>query len=236
MNIEVCASPDLSGLFDLEGKVAVVVDILRATSCMTAGIAEGVSAIRPVSDLEVCRGLMSEDYVGAAERNGAKVDGFDIGNSPFSYMDPEMKGAKVAVTTTNGTVAIERSKSAERIIIGSFLNLSSVASYVRKLGLDVVIVCAGWKGRPNLEDTLFAGALAEKLAGNYESSCDSLLMAKVLWEKAKLDLSALVYKSAHVARLKRLNIGKDIELCMEIDRYGVVPEVNAEGEIVKAIF
>lgn len=131
-NIDVCLSPELLHQYELRGKIAVVVDILRATSCMVSGLAAGVAAIKPLAELEVCRGLKQEGYFIAGERNGSKVEGFDIGNSPFEYMEPHLKGRKVAVTTTNGTLAISRSAEADQIIIGAFLNLGAVASYIQQ--------------------------------------------------------------------------------------------------------
>ena len=145
-NIAVCLTPELIHLFDLKGKTVVVVDILRATSCMVSGFANGIEKIKPVASLDECKELGKNGYLTAAERGGQKVEGFDMGNSPFSYMDPAIKGKKVAVTTTNGTLAISKSIGAEHILIGSFLNISRVAEEVRKLDKDVIIHCAGWKG------------------------------------------------------------------------------------------
>ena len=138
-NVEVCLSPQLIDLFDLKGKIVVVTDILRATSCMTTGIAHGVAQIKPVATLDECRELKKEGFFTAAERNGAKVEGFDIGNSPYSYMEEKFVGTKIATTTTNGTIAITKSTAADEVIIGSFLNLSTVAEHLIHTGKDVVI-------------------------------------------------------------------------------------------------
>ena len=231
-NIEICFSPDLMDRFDVKGKDVVVVDILRATSCITAGIASGVKSIRPVLDLEEAREFMKQGYLGAAERNGAKVDDFDIGNSPFSYMEKSCLGKKVVISTTNGTVAIHKSKEANRVLIASFLNLSAVANFFLNSSNDLIIVCSGWKGRVNFEDSIFAGALYSMLKTNYETNCDSVLISELLWENAKSDLFAIVKKSAHVQRLKKIGIEKDIKLCCEIDKYSIIPVLEGE-EIIK---
>ena len=230
--IDVCLSPELIHLYDLSGKVVVVVDILRATSCMTTGIAHGVKAIRPVSTLEECSALKEKGYITAAERGGQKVATFDIGNSPFSYMEEQVKGKKIGVTTTNGTLTINKSKSADEVIIGSFLNLTAVANYLNKQNKDVIIHCAGWQGRVNLEDTLYAGALAEKLGSTFQIDCDAARASLVLYEQAKNDLDGFLSKSSHVQRLKSFNIQKDITFCLTIDEYDVIP-VLREGELVK---
>ena len=231
--IDVCLSPLLIDVHDTSGKVAVVVDILRATSCMTAGIGSGISMIRPFADLESCRSMQHEGYLIAGERNGEKVEGFDLGNSPFDYMDaPE--GSRIAVTTTNGTVAIEKSMGADHVIIGSFLNIDAVSNWIRKKGKDVLIVCAGWKGKVNLEDTLFAGALMDRLQPEFSPSCDAPLVALHAYHGMKDNLLEHVQNSSHAQRLKRLNISRDIEYCLRENEFNVVP-VLKDGKLVASV-
>ena len=121
--IDVSLSPDLMHLYTVSDKTVVVVDILRATSCMTTAFAHGIKGIIPVADLKDCLALKSALVHTAGERDGKKVDGFDFGNSPFEYMNPKLTGKLIAFTTTNGTQAIVKSHGARHIIIGSFLNL-----------------------------------------------------------------------------------------------------------------
>jgi len=45
-----------------------------------------------------------------SERNGEKMPGFDKGNSPFEYAGDQVKGQRIAFTTTNGTQAIDKAK------------------------------------------------------------------------------------------------------------------------------
>jgi 2-phosphosulfolactate phosphatase len=229
--IEVCLSPELINLFDLKGKTVVVVDILRATSCMTTAFAHGIKSMKPVATLEECKELKYSGYFIAAERGGQKVDGFDIGNSPFSYMDEKLKGEKVAVTTTNGTLAITKSLSANNILIGSFLNIKAVAKEVITLNQDLVIHCAGWQGSVNAEDTLFAGALIDLLLEHFEVSTDDASVSQALFQWHKANLLAYVSQSAHAQRLQNFGIIKDIEFCMEVDKYDIVPYLK-DGEII----
>jgi 2-phosphosulfolactate phosphatase len=231
--IDVCLSPALIDLYPLNNRTVVIIDVLRATSCITTALASGVEGIIPVADLESCRAMRDDGYCAAGERNGEKVDGFDLGNSPFEYMNPSLAGKRIAFTTTNGTLAISRSVGAAEIILGSFLNLHAVVRYLKSDSRDILAVCAGWKGKINLEDTLFAGALVHELAGVAEPECDAPLMALHLYRQAKHDLSGFLQNSSHVRRLKRLNIEKDIAFCLETGRYDVVPIVR-EGVIVKA--
>ena len=230
-SIDVCLSPDLIHLYDLKGKIVVVVDILRATSCIVSGIASGVKEIIPFASLEDCRMMKAQGYYIAGERGGQKVEDFDIGNSPFSYMEDHLRGEKVAVTTTNGTQAIDKSLEAEEIIVGAFLNLSTVVEYLEARPNDVLIVCAGWKGRVNLEDTLFAGALVSSLESDYDFADDAVLVARSLFELSKENMSDLVKGSSHAKRLRKFNVIRDIEFCLTLDKFDVLP-ILKEGRIV----
>ena len=230
--IDVCLSPDLMHLYPVTDKIVVVADILRATSCMTAGIAHGVAGIRPFADLEKCRAMKHCGYFIAGERNGQKIDGFDLGNSPYDYKQQHLIGKNIAVTTTNGTLAIEKSKNAKMVVIGAFLNKQALADFLMEKNMDTLILCAGWKGKFNLEDTLFAGAMVEALQGRYHPSCDAPIAARTLYLEAKKDLSAYLSDSSHVQRLKRLNIEKDITYCLQENQLDCVP-VLKDGEIVK---
>jgi 2-phosphosulfolactate phosphatase len=230
--IEVCLSPDLLHLFDLKGQNVVVVDILRATSCMVTAFAHGIDGIIPVAKLEECKMLQSKGYLAAAERDGLKVEGFDLDNSPFSYM-ANLSGKTIAVTTTNGTQAIDKSKTANEILIGAFLNINSLANYLRQKTENVVIVCAGWKGNFNLEDTLFAGALISILKKEYEVNQDAAIAACSIYESQQDDLFGFVSQSQHVKRLARLDIIKDIEFCLSFDKYQVVPILQGEKLVLQ---
>ena len=231
-NIAVCLSPELIHLFELEGKTVVVVDILRATSCMTTAFAHNIKSMKPVSTLEECRSLKKDGYFIAAERGGEKVEGFDIGNSPFSYMEPSLAGEKVAVTTTNGTLAIVKSVQANNVLIGSFLNIKAVSKRIIQLDQNVIIHCAGWKGSVNAEDTLFAGALIDLLTGEFETNTDDASLAHSLYLLHRNSMLEYVAQSSHAQRLKGFGIMKDIEFCMEMDKYDVVPYLKGD-EIIK---
>ena len=229
--VDVCLTPDLMHLYDVKGQAVVVVDILRATSCMTTALASGVEAIAAFAKLDDCLAMKAEGYYTAGERDGKKVDGFDLGNSPFEYQDPKLKGQRIAFTTTNGTQAIVKSLGAAEIVIGSFLNISAVADHLNTLPNNVLIVCAGWKGKFNLEDTLFAGALIEKLKAVLKPACDSPLAAQHLYNASKNNLLEFLGNSSHVQRLAKLNIKKDIEFCLTHDVYTAVPTL--QGNLLK---
>ena len=228
--IDVCLSPELIHLYDVSDKTVVVVDILRATSCMVTAFAHGVESIVPIADEEECERMKLQGYVISGERNGQKIPGFDKGNSPFEYMDEHINGLKIAFTTTNGTQAIEKSKGAKQILIGSFLYLSAISRYLLMSDDNILVVCAGWKGKINLEDSLFAGALVDKLRKHIEPDCDAPLVAQELYLAAKDDMLKFLSASSHVKRLNRLNIHKDISFCLTPDQYHVIPSLK-KGEL-----
>lgn len=227
--IDVCLSPELLNLFNLNGKIVVVVDVLRATSCMVTALAEGVTEIYPVASLDECQSLAKKGYLTAAERGGEQVEGFDLGNSPLSYINKAYAGKKVAVTTTNGTLAITKSAPyAKSVIIGAFLNLSAVADYLRSQQEDVLILCAAWKGKVNMEDTLFAGALIGRLANEYELECDAPLASKTLYEAVKDNLYGYMQQASHARRLQRFGVDEDIRFCLQEDRYQEIPVLKGD--------
>lgn len=221
--IDVCLSPDLMHLYKTDDRTVVVVDILRATSCMTTAFAHGIDSITPFASLDDCRAMKNHGFFTSGERDGKKVEGFDMGNSPFEYMDEKLKGKKIAFTTTNGTQAIAKSVGAKEIVIGSFLNLTAVANHIRKGSDDVLVVCAGWKGKFNLEDTLFAGALIDLLTDHIQLECDAPQASLLLYQQAKSNLFDFLKEASHVKRLANLQIFEDIKFCLTRDKYDVVP-------------
>lgn len=230
---DICLSPELLPLYDLRGRVAVVVDVLRATSSIVTALAQGVTHLVPVSEVAECRALAAEGYLTAAERDGRQAEGVDLGNSPFGYLDGvvPVRGRAVAITTTNGTRALHLSAAADEVLVGAFLNLGAVAARLRLLQKDVVIVCSGWKGKFCLEDTLFGGALAAQLTDAFDtSSSDSTLAALDLWHAARPDVAGYLLKSAHVRRLNSLEAHKDMAFCVRENEYDVVPAFR-QGKI-----
>lgn len=219
MNIEVVLSPALLHLSSINNKNVVVIDILRATSTICTAIQEGAEAVKAVKDVEQAKSLGDKGYLTAAERNGHKLDGFDMGNSPFECMDGKVTGRKIALTTTNGTKCIEAAANdgAANVLSGSFLNLEATADWLIRDGRDVVLFCAGWKDSFNLEDTLYAGAMAKLLAEKTTCviDCDAALMSIDLYNLAKDNLMDYLKKSSHYKRLSHLHHDEDMVYCLQ---------------------
>ena len=234
--VDVCLTPALIPLFDVENYIVVVIDIFRATSSICYGIENGAEAIIPVSEVEECLAYQDKfaDYLLAAERNGEVVAGFDFGNSPFSYTQEKVSGKTIVLTTTNGTHALQRSIKAKKLIIGSFLNLTSVCNWLKDQQEDILLVCAGWKNNFNLEDTLFAGAVADQLKSAGFILDDAAIAAYDLFQIGKNDISAYLKKTSHSERLKALGIEADIEFCLQTDLTTAIPILDGD-KLVKLI-
>jgi 2-phosphosulfolactate phosphatase len=226
--IHTCFTPALYHLYQNEEAIVVVIDIFRATSAICTAFQFGVEKMIPVASLEEAHQYKKMGYLTAAERNAEKLDGFDFGNSPFGFMDPNIEGKTIAISTTNGTQAIEKAKGTAGIVIGSFLNISALAKWLVKQNKDVVLLCAGWKNRFNIEDSIFAGALTLKLIylGNYETECDSTIAATHLYQLAMHDMYHFLDNSSHRKRLKSLNLEKDIKYCLSQDVTEVIPIID----------
>jgi 2-phosphosulfolactate phosphatase len=228
--LDVCLSPALIPLYRVEVYIAVIIDIFRATSAICYGIDNGAEAIIPVSKVEECAAYREKglDYLLAAERGGKVVDGFDFGNSPFSYIKEKVEGKTVVLTTTNGTHALHLSRGAKKIVIGSFLNLTALCNWLKIQDENILLVCAGWENNFNLEDTLFAGAVIEQLKGSDFKLDDAAIAANDLYQIGKHDINEYLKKTSHSERLKKLGIEKDIEFCLQVDLTTAIPVLEGD--------
>jgi len=234
--LSVCLSPALIPLYNVEEYIVVIIDIFRATSSICLGIENGAEAIIPVSQVEECAAYRESglNYLLAAERDGKVVEGFDFGNSPFSYTKEKVAGKTVVLTTTNGTHALHLSRGAKKIVIGSFLNLSSLCNWLKTQHENILLVCAGWKNNFNLEDTLFAGAVVDRLADFGFKPDDAAIAANDLYQVGKADINQYLKKTSHRERLEKLGIEKDIEFCLQVDLTTAIPVLD-DDKLVKMV-
>lgn len=230
MNIEVCFSPQSYPLFHNPDAVVVVIDILRASSAITTAFFHGVAKMIPVATLEEAKAYKENGFLVAAERNAEIVEGFDLGNSPFGYMNAKVKGKTIAITTSNGTRAIDVARQAGKVIVGSFLNMDTVIDYLKKEKKDVLFLCAGWKNKFNLEDSIYAGAIAEALIYKYgfNSACDSTIASMELYKLAKHDMFGFLANSSHRNRLAKLDLERDIRYCLTPNQCPVLPVLEGK--------
>jgi 2-phosphosulfolactate phosphatase len=232
--VEVCYTPGEYEYFKGNYEIVVVIDVLRATSAICAAFENGIASIIPVPTVEEAWEYKKKGYLAGAERKGQIVEGFDFGNSPFSYLNPDFKGKDVVLTTTNGTKSIEVAKDAEIVVIGSFLNLDYLSKWLEKQDKNILCLCSGWQDKFNLEDTICGGAIANYLVstGNFTSVEDSSIAAKYLYQSAKDNYLGFLKSSSHRRRLKNLNLNEDIKYCLTPNQTNVIP-ILKNGKLVK---
>lgn len=231
--IEVCYTPGEYEYFKGSYEIVVVIDVLRATSAICAAFDNGIASIIPVPTVEEAWEYKKKGFLAGAERKGQIVEGFDFGNSPFSYMNPDFKGKDVVLTTTNGTKSLDVAKDAEIVVVGSFLNLDYLSKWLEKQDKNILCLCSGWQDKFNLEDTICAGAIADYLitTGNFKSVEDSSIAAKYLYQSAKDNYFGYLKSSSHRRRLKNLNLNEDIKYCLTPNQTNVIP-ILKNGKLV----
>ncbi len=228
--IEVCYSPALFQFYENREAVVVVTDILRASSAIVTAFMNGVDRIIPVGTLEEAKAFKEQGYMVAAERDGIVRDFADFGNSPYNFSRERVKGKHIVYSTTNGTTAIHLASSGFQVLIGAYLNLTALVRHIIDTERDLLILCAGWKNKFNLEDTLFAGALAKRVLQDehFYTICDATNGAMDLYEAAEGDMMAYIEKVAQRERLKKNNLDDVIGYCHELDLTNMIPVLNGE--------
>jgi 2-phosphosulfolactate phosphatase len=201
--------------FDLSKRIAVVFDVLRATSTMITGLEHGVQQFFPVETVDAARARKIQDssLLLAGERGGLPLEGFDLGNSPAEFK--EIPGKSVVITTTNGTVALQRVRRAKQVYVGALLNLDALAQVLnREDSAGVLIVCAGTGEDFALEDAVAAGGLVDRLS--HTSLSDSAILVKSLYREASTDLLSFLRQSRNGRSLTGLGKVQDIEECARL--------------------
>jgi len=225
-HVEVCFSPRLYQDRLTQGAfVVVLVDILRATTTICTAIGNGVKAIIPVASPAEARRLKAEGFLVASEKDGVQREFADFGNSAFSFTREAIGGRTLVYCTTNGTRALDLARDTDGIVIGAFINISAVTEWLALRGQDVVVLCSGWKNRFCLEDTLFAGALAQRLldTSRFRTECDAAHASMDLWRLAAGDVLSYIEQAAQRHRLRRLELDDVIPYSFEQDLVQVVP-------------
>lgn len=233
MIIDICFSPALFPSYSQPGDIVVVADIFRATTTMCMAFLNGASAIIPVATIEEAEQYKKDGYLVGAERNVKRCSFADFGNSPFEYTESKVKGEKIVFTTTNGTRAINVARNSRALLIGAFSNIDAVARKCISLGGRVVVLCAGWNDRINIEDVLFGGALSQKISSQTEVNFDSdaASIALNMWNAAKDDPIAYLRSSEHYKRLVANDLGADAKFCLQQNTVPLVPLYDKKGKI-----
>ena len=235
-NLETCFSPALFEADDHRESIVVIIDVLRASSAIITAFANGASEIIPVAEAAVAREYKIRGYLVAAERDGFVLDFADFGNSPFNFTKEKVEGRTIVYSTTNGTGIIALASLCRLTVIGSFLNITAISEWLSLQDKDVLLFCAGWKNRFNLEDTVCAGAIAQNLLGTglYTTICDSTIAAVDLWSLAAPDLYSYIDKAAQRSRLRDKKLDDCIGFCLTPDFTDKIP-VMKNGVLVDSM-
>ena len=238
-SLHTCLSPALLHLYDVSSSIVVIIDVLRATSTIATALYNGAKCIIPVDSVTECIRIGKQiDSITAGERDGKVAEGLEYGNSPFEYPAEFITGKTLVLTTTNGTKLLHMAlaNNAKTIIAGSFANLTAVSNFLIARKQNVILGCAAWKDRVNIEDSLFAGALISRIKKHFSINCDASQMAETLFAEAKGNLFEFVKTKniSHYQRLSAFGLEKDIRYCLTEDLANVLV-VYEEGKLVGSV-
>jgi len=231
--------PSLIPHGSLRGGVAVVVDVLRATTAMIHALNSGVEAIIPCLEVDEAREVAGSLARGSAilggERQGLPIEGFDLGNSPSSYTSEVCRGKTLVMTTTNGTRAIHACLPAVRVLIAAFSNASETIEAVRINHLPIHVVCAGTNGQVSIEDAVLAGHLVNLLDDEYKPGNDEAEIVRRLWMVSQVRLREglpleddVLIAGRGGKRVTEIGLSADIHAAAAIDRFDFAAELRRD--------
>lgn len=243
MKLFVYHTPELTPT-DQAPECAIAVDVLRATSTMATVLAAGGEAVQVFSDLdqlvEVSEKWPQKHRLRAGERGGAKVAGFELGNSPLDCTPELVHGRRLFISTTNGTRALKRIQDAPIVLTAALINRAAVVKFLLEKQPETVwIVGSGWEGSFSLEDTVCAGAIAHSIVQQTQLSADELagndelISAIALYSQWQDNLLGLLHQASHGKRLLRLECHEDLKYCSQTDILDVLP-IQQEPGVLKS--
>ena len=229
-------SPSLLNLYDISDSTVVIIDVLRATSTIASALYNGAKSVIPVDSVAGCIKLGKQmEVITAGERDGKIAEGLQYGNTPLQYTPDFIKGKTLVLTTTNGTklLHVALAANANAIITGSFCNISAVCDFLIKKKSNVMLACAAWKNRVNIEDTLFAGAVVHRIKQHFEINCDATLIAESLYLQANGNLLNFMKEknASHYNRLMNFGLEEDIKFCLTEDNANIL-SIYSGGRLI----
>jgi 2-phosphosulfolactate phosphatase len=241
MKIDVCFDPFELDELELRGKNIVVIDVLRSSTTIAVALNNGAREIIPVESIEnavkISGSLFGDVTLRGGERNGKIIQGFNLGNSPLEYTEATVKGKSIIFCTTNGSVAMYKSRFAQNLAIGSFVNISTVIDFIKELNQDFLIICAGRANTVSnfsLEDTVCAGMIVHKLSAAKELKLevtDSSLASQSLYKTYGKSLLKLMKNTEHGKYLVEIGFIEDIKVAASVDSYPILPVLS--GNVIK---
>jgi len=237
LKVEIYSMPMEVNPNDFVSSTAVVIDVLRASTSIAIALQNGCREIVPTDDVDnafdIAAALPAQNVLLCGERNGFKVDGFDLGNSPLEYDSATVSNRTLVFTSSNGTRAIKLAEMAGEVVICALINLVAVARYLANSTSDVKILCAGGEGKPCLEDAVCAGLLANRIQEWASEKAQLTNNAEQIISMAqayKSDLLSMLNQSEHGKYLIKIGRKADLEICARLNSTNVVP-VYRDGVI-----
>lgn len=233
-----CPSPALLHIYDISQSIVVIIDVLRATSTIATALHNGAKEVIPVDSVKECIRIGKQiSAITAGERDGKVAEGLQHGNSPFEYPESFVSGKTLVLTTTNGTKLLHMAlaRGAHEIITGAFANIDAVCEHLLQEKKPVLLACAAWKDRVNIEDTLFAGAVINKIGEHFSINCDTSAIAHNLYHQAAPDFYEFMKATgaSHYKRLSGFGLEKDIRHCLTPNTANV-NVVYKQGKLLKS--
>ena len=241
MRIDVRFDPFELDELELRGKNIIVIDVLRSSTTIAVALNNGAREIIPVESIEnavkISGSLFGDVTLRGGERNGKTIQGFNLGNSPLEYTEATVKGKSIIFCTTNGSVAMYKSRFAQNLAVGSFVNIARVLEFIREVHQDFLLICAG---RANafsnfsLEDSVCAGMMVQTLVADKSLGIeltDSALAAQVLFKSFGKSLLKMMKTAEHGKYLIELGFLEDIKIAAAVDSYPILPVLS--GNVIK---
>jgi 2-phosphosulfolactate phosphatase len=231
-------APEFVAAERFTGGLAVVANVLRATTSIVHALAAGCVSVRPCRTADEARQLATDlpaPVLLAGERDGRPLPGFDLGNSPGAFTPDRCHGATLVMSTTNGTRALLHAAAADLVLVAAFVNLTAVCERLRRGTCPIHVLCAGANGEPALEDALLAGAIVDHIAHEGTALNDTARLAWATWRQHRHDVLAALEAGTGAAGLRSLGYDEDIRAAARVDAFTVVPELFREPVRIESL-
>ncbi len=227
MRVDVAVTPDGLEPAAVAASTVLVIDVLRASTCIVTALANGCAAIVPVATPEEARQRLAAlpGALLAGERRGEPIEGFDLGNSPLEFTAARVGGRVVVMTTSNGTRALLAARGAVAVGVAAFVNAEAAAAWALAGRRDVLLLCSGERGARSLEDHACAGHLVERLRAA-EPGARPTPAAEAAATTARAygkDVARLAHDSSWARHLASRERQADLAACLTLDASTVVP-------------
>jgi 2-phosphosulfolactate phosphatase len=206
-------------------RTAVVVDVIRATSSIVSAFEHGCRSVLPAESADEARSLAAS-HPGAllcGEREGRRIEGFALGNSPREFTREAVAGKALILATSNGTRTLRAVSPGRTVAIGALMNRRAVAEWLQRRGDDALLICSGYEGIFSLEDAVCAGGIAEHAAASGAALGDGAEACRILWHRHAGDLRGLLRGTAWGQHILGIGLGADLDACARLDTTAAVP-------------